>query len=329
MTKLTLPRRDFLAIAGATLATSAFPMGRAFGAEPIKFGFQNSSWGSLGMIADAADTFKKAGADVKIFRFDSGKTTRDAMISGRVDIGVIGATPFVIGAAKGQMEAIGLALYGAKTLAVVAGAKSGIKSIKELKGHRVGSQFGSATDYVFKNKILPKAGLSEKDVQMVNVRFQNHVAALAAGSIDAFAGVEPFVSVCEVNGLGKSLTDYTPYDLQPVILAANTDLINKNREGVVDFLRGYLAAVKIFDDNRAEATKIVLDAFAKKGFKVDEKIIKVMLSKIDVNPDFKPELKNYLTNQSKVLMKQHKIAEIPDWNKLLNQGLLDAARAKS
>jgi ABC-type nitrate/sulfonate/bicarbonate transport system substrate-binding protein len=329
MTKLTLPRRDFLAIAGATLATSAFPMVPAFGAEPIKFGFQDSSWGSIGMIADAENTFKKAGADVKVFRFDSGKTTRDAMISGRVDIGVIGATPFVIGAAKGQMQAIGLALYGAKTLAVVAGAKSGVKSVKDLKGKRVGSQFGSATDYVFKNKILPKAGLSEKDVQMVNVRFQNHVAALAAGSIDAFAGVEPFVSVCEVNKLGHSLTDYTPYDLQPVILAANSDLIKNNRNGVIEFLRGYLAAVKIFDNNRAQATKIVLDAFARKGFKVDNNIIKTMLSKIDVNPDFKPELKSYLTNQSNVLMKEHKIAAVPDWNKLLNQGLLDAARAKS
>jgi len=39
------------------------------------------------------------------------------MISGRVDMGVIGATPFIIGAAKGEIEAIGLALYGSKTLA--------------------------------------------------------------------------------------------------------------------------------------------------------------------------------------------------------------------
>ena len=34
------------------------------------------------MIAEAQDLFKKAGANVKIFKFDSGKTTRDAMISG-------------------------------------------------------------------------------------------------------------------------------------------------------------------------------------------------------------------------------------------------------
>ena len=196
-------------------------MVEAFGADaPLNFGFQETSWGTVGMICDAENLFKKANAAVKPFHFNSGKATRDAMISGRVDMGVIGATPFIIGAAKGQMEAIGLALYGSKTLAVVAGLKSGINSIKDLKGKRVGSQFGSATDYVFQNKILPKAGLSAKDVQMVNVRFQNHVAALAAGSIDAFAGVEPFPSSAEVDKLGKVLTDFSPYDLQPVILAA-------------------------------------------------------------------------------------------------------------
>ncbi len=210
MTKFTLPRRDFLAIAGATIATSAFPMVEAFGAEPLNFGFQDTSWGTIGMICEAEGLFKKAGANIKIFHFDSGKTTRDAMISGRVDMGVIGATPFIIGAAKGQMEAIGLALYGSKTLSVVAGLKKGINSIKDLKGHRVGSQLGSATDYVFQSKILPKAGLTKNDVQIVNVRFQNHVSALAAGSIDAFAGVEPFPSIAEVDKLGKVLDRLQP-----------------------------------------------------------------------------------------------------------------------
>jgi len=326
MTKFTLPRRDFLAIAGATLATSAFPMVRAYGAEPLNFGFQDTSWGTIGMIAETEDLFKKANANIKIFHFGSGKATRDAMISGRIDMGVIGATPFIIGAAKGQMEAIGLALYGSKTLAVVAGLKSGANSIKELKGKRIGSQFGSATDHVFQSKILPKAGLSPKDVQMVNVRFQNHVSALAAGSVDAFAGVEPFPSIAEIDKLGKVLTDYSPYDLQPVILGCATADVEKRRGDVVAFLRGWLAGVKIFNDNRDQATKIVIDTFAKKGFKVSEKVVKLMLSKIDVNPEFKPELKDYLTNQSKVLMKQKKIAAIPDWDKLLNSSLLAEAQ---
>lgn len=326
MTKFMLPRRDFLAIAGATLTASAFPMVEAFGADaPLKFGFQDTSWGTVGMICEAEHLFKKAHADVKFFHFDSGKTTRNAMISGRVDIGVIGATPFIVGAAKGQMEAIGLALYGSKTLAMVAGLKSGINSLKELKGHRVGSQLGSGTDYVFQHKILPSVGLSPNDVQIINVRFQNQVSALAAGSIDAFAGVEPFPSLAQVDKLGKVLTDFTPYDLEPVILACNTDVVKKHRSDVVAFLRGWLAGVKVFHDDRDKAVKIVLSYFKKKGFKVSDKVVKLMLSKIDVNPEFKPQLKDYLTDQSKVLMKSNKIAAIPDWDKLLNSGLLAEA----
>ncbi len=330
MTKLVLPRRDFLTLTGGALAAAALPDLPAFAAgKTINFGYQTTSWGSLGMIAESQGLFKKAGADVKIFHFSSGKDARNAMISGRVDAGVIGATPFIIGAAKGDMEAIALALYGAKTLAVVAGVKSGIKTLADLKGKKVGSQLGSATDFVFQNKIMPKAGLKKEDVQIVNVRFQNHVAALTAGSIDAFAGVEPFPSVAEVNGLGKVLTDYSSYDLQPIILAANTKTIKENHDNLVAFTRGWLASVKLYQDHRDEATQIVLKFFKDKGFDVNEKIIKLMLSKIDVNPDFGPQLKSYLENQSKVLLSQKKIAAVPDWGKLLNGNILTAARAKA
>ena len=330
MTKFTLPRRDFLTLAGGALAAATLPVDmRAHAAATINFGYQTTSWGTIGMIAESQGLFKKAGADVKVFQFSSGKDARNAMISGRVDVGVVGATPFIIGAAKGDMEAIGLALYGAKTLAVVVGVKSGIKSLADLKGKKVGSQLGSATDFVFQNKILPKAGLKKGDVQVINVKFQQHVAALTAGSIDAFAGVEPFPSVAEVNGLGKVLTDYSAYDLQPIILAANTKTIKENHDNLVAFVRGWLAAVKVYQDHRDEATQVVLDFFKKKGFDVNEKIIKLMLDKIDVTPDFGPQLKSYLETQSKVLVSQKKIAAVPDWGKLLNSSILSAARAKS
>lgn len=330
MSKFILPRRDFLTIAGGALAAAALPGTRASAEmKTINFGYQTTSWGSIGMIAEAKDLFKKAGADVKVFQFSSGKDTRNAMISSRIDVGVIGVTPFIIGAAKGDMEAIALALYGSKTLAVVAGAKSGIKTLKDLKGKKVGSQLGSSTDFIFQSQIMPKAGLTKDDVQIVNVRFQNHVSALVSRSIDAFAGVEPFPSVAEVNGIGKVLTDYSAYDLQPIILAANTKTIKENHENLVAFTRGWLDAVKIYQDHRPEAAKIVLDFFKKTGFDVNEKIINLMLSKIDVTPDFGPELKSYLQSQSEILVKQKKIAAVPDWSKLLNTSILAAARAKS
>jgi aliphatic sulfonates family ABC transporter substrate-binding protein len=330
MTKFALPRRDFLSLTGAALAAAATGLRRADAdATPINFGYQNTSWGTIGMIAESQGLFKRAGANVSIYTFDSGKTTRDAMISGRIDIGVIGSTPFVVGAAKGELEAIGLALYGSKTLAVVAGLKSGINSVKDLKGKRVGSQLGSATDAVLQNKILPKAGLSKNDVQIINIRFQNHISALASGSIDAFAGVEPFPSIAEVEKLGKVLTDYSPYDLQPIILAANKPVVDKNRDGVVAFMRGWLTAVKTYQNNRDEATAIVLKHFKNQGFSVTENVIRLMLSKIGVTPDFGPQLKSYLTDEAKRLIEQRQISAMPDWDRRLNGSILTAARAKA
>jgi ABC-type nitrate/sulfonate/bicarbonate transport system substrate-binding protein len=331
MSNFTVPRRDFLMIAGAALAGSAFPnhLHAENATAELKFGYPNASWGTIGMVGEAKDLFKMAGANVKTFAFDSGKSTRDAMISGRIEIGVIGATPFVIGAAKGQMEAIAIALYGAKTLAVVGSVKEGINSVKHLKGRRIGSQLGSVTDFVLKNKILPKYGLKQDDVQIINARFKDQPAALAAGSIDAFAGAEPFVSVAEVEKLGQVLVDYSEFDLGPVILAANKSAVAGKRDAVVAFLRGWLASVKAFHHDPDQAVKIVFKHFKDQGFSVNEQVVKRMLSKFDVRPALTRAVQTYLSKQSELLLKQKKIAALPDWNKLLNRELLEAASAKA
>ena len=331
MTNITLLRRDFMALAGAAFTATAFPsVLRAQGAAAaLNFGFPNASWGTIGMIGEAHDLFKKAGANIKVLAFDSGKTTRDAMISRRIDIGVIGSTPFVIGAAKGEMEAIAVALYGAKTLSLVGSVKAGIKSVHELKGRRIASQLGSVTDFVLKSKILPKYGLKAEDVQIVNVRFQNQVSALAAGSVDAFAGAEPFVSVAEVEKLGQVLVDYSDFDLGPVILAANKSVVDEKREAVVAFLRGWLASVKAFHDDPQGSAAIVLKHFKSQGFAVNQEVVKRMLSKFDVRPAITPAVETYLATQSKALMRNKKIAALPDWSKLLNRELLAAAGAKA
>jgi NitT/TauT family transport system substrate-binding protein len=325
MKDMKMERRKFLTLLGAT----AFASGRRIFAEPatapLALGFQNTSWGVVAMVADAMKTFQKAGANVTLYRFDSGKSTRDAMVAGRIDIGVLGATPFIVGASKGDMMAIAVAMYAGKTDSVVARVKPPIGSISELKGRKVASQLGSATDNVFRNRILPKYGLSKSDVQIINMPFQNHIAALAAGSVDAFAGVEPFPSVAEVDGLGKVLVDYSQFDMLPVVLAANRPAVERKRDSVIAFLRGWLEAVKIFTNSRDQAAQIVGTYFKQEGFDVSDQVIRLMLSKLDFNPNFVPALPAYLEEQSKVLVQQNQIARVPDWSKLLNRELLQQA----
>lgn len=322
-----LARRDVLALAGAAAFGALLPR-RAFAqgaAAPINFGYQTTSWGTIGMLVEAQGLFKKAGGNVTIYKFDGGKTTRDAMISGRIDVGVLGSTPFIVGAAKGDMVAIGMSMYAGKTDSIVVGKKSGIKSIAGLKGKRVASQVGSATDHVFQEKILPKFGLSRSDIQTVNIPHQNHLAAMLAGSVDAFAGVEPFPSLAEVGGIGDAIIDYSDFDILPVILTANRPVVEQKREAVIALLRGWLEGVKLFQSNQDQAGEIVYGFFKGQGFDVSQAVVKRMLSKLDVTPTFKPGLRDYLEQEAKLLIKQKAISAMPDWSKMLNTDLMQEA----
>ena len=326
MTARKLGRREVLGILGGTALAGFVPAARAQGASaPLTLGIQNTSWGVVGMVAEGAQTFKKHGANVKVLLFDTGKTTRDAMIAGRVDIGVLGATPFIIGAAKGEMLGIGMSMYAGRTNALVVAKGRGIKTVADLKGRKVASQLGSATDYVFENKILPKYGLSKSDVQVVNTQFQNQVSALVSKSVDAFAGVEPFPSVAEVDGLGEVLLDYSEFDMVPVILAANRPVLEQKHAAAVAFFRGWLDAVDIMKKDPARSANIVWKHFKSQGYEVKEAVIERMIAKLEIDPNYSPKLSAYLTDESKILASQHKIASVPDWGKLLDTTVMKAA----
>jgi len=321
-----ISRRKVLTLLGGSALATAFPA-RSLHAQgaPLTLGIQTSTWGAVGMVAEAEKLFEKAGANVVVQKFDSGRTVRDAMVAGRIDLGSLGAAPFVVGAAKGDMGALGTVAYAGGTLAIVASKKSGIKSVAELKGRKVASQLGSETDHVFQNKIAPAYGLNKGDFQVINVKFHDHVSALAGGSVDAFAGVEPYPSLAEVEGLGIIVTNYSKYDIVPLMLAVNRPVLEKRSSELVPFLKGWLAAVRMFKNNPQRVIAIVWNFYKSQGYNVQEEVIRRALLHMDVTPNYVPELKAYLTDIAQTLVKRGQIASVPDWDKVLDREMLQRA----
>lgn len=260
MTRHRLSRRTALQLIGGSALFSIVPASavRAQGAKaPLNLGIQTSVWGAVGMVAETEKTFEKSGANVTVLKFDSGKTTRDAMIAGRVDIGSLGTAPFIVGVAKGEIASLATVAYAGRTNSVVVAKRLGAVSVADLRGKKVGSQIGSSTHHIFTNRIAPKFGLNEGDYQIVNIKFENHNSALAGKSIDAYAGVEPYPSVAEVEGFGVGILDYAEFDLVPVWLAVNKPVMEKKYDAVVAFMRGWLGTVKIFKNDPDRAARAV------------------------------------------------------------------------
>ena len=312
-----------LAVAGASVPAWA---AQALAASPLNVGYQDTSWGAVMMIGLQQKLFAKAGCSLQPRLFDSGNSTRNAMISGGVDVGVLGVTPFILGVDKAQMHSLAVAMYAGATNAVVARKGTGIQSIADLKGKVVASQVGSATDYVFQNVILPHYGVNKSEVRIINVTFQNQVAALLSKSADAFAGVEPYPSVAIVDGIGHEVVDYEKFDMQPVFVAVDPKPYADDKPELVKFMRGWLEASAMIRHDPQEASRIIWDRFKAQGYSFKQAIIQRMLSKLDLDPSYRPTLDAYLTRQAGILVHERKIQTVPDWKSALDTSILAQAR---
>ncbi len=323
MERNRISRRKALSLLGGSALAAALPAGlaRAQGA-PLRFGIQTTIWGAVAIIAEAEKLFEKAGAKVEVVKFGSGAQARDAMIAGHIDIVSIGSPPFILGVPKVDLVAIGISCYAGGTLALVASKKSGIKTVPDLRGKKIASQLATATDNGFQNKIMPAFGIKKDEYEVVNTKFAEHVSAMASGAVDAFAGVEPFPSIAETEGLGTIITDYSKYDIVPVILATNQKVLASREADLVKFMRGWKMAADIFRNDPKRAASIVGNFFRGRGQKINDEVYRLSMSRMDVTTSYRPELKKYLTDLAQVLVKQKRLSTVPDIDRALDQRIL-------
>jgi ABC-type nitrate/sulfonate/bicarbonate transport system substrate-binding protein len=311
--------------ATGALAASGVAQFPSLAASPLNLGFQMTTWGAIGMVAEELNLFKKVGASVNVNRFDSGVAVRDAMVAGRIDIGVASVSSFIVGADKGQLGTICTVAYSGRSNSIMIANSSTIHSVIDLKGRKVASQIGAGSDYTFRTKVLPKYGLKAADLQIVNVKYADHVSALASGSVDAFVGTEPYPSVAEYNKLAHLLINFEEFDMVPVMLAVNLAILKTRPDGLVAFMRGWLNAVQIFDKDMPRASNIVWKVFEDQGYKLPESVIRSALDKLGVDYRYRPELEKYLTEQAEELVRERKIKKVPDWKSVLDHSILERA----
>jgi len=132
--------------------------------------------------------FAKDGIRVELATFDGGGPASVALGSGAIEFTYIGNNPSLrLGAAGADVKAIGLSSWvpSNETLVVVR-PDSAIKSLAELKGKKVAVLTGTVRHSTFA-KALKEAGVSIKDVQLLNIGIESSGPALARGDIDAIA----------------------------------------------------------------------------------------------------------------------------------------------
>jgi sulfonate transport system substrate-binding protein len=125
--------------------------------------------------------------------FTSGPPILEAMASGHVDIGGVGDAPPVFAASGGEpVEIVGARATNGDQDAVIVPKNSPITSITQLKGKKIAYAAGSSGNYDLLT-VLAKAGLTTKDVTLVNLQPAEALAAFTSGAVDAWDVWPPYV----------------------------------------------------------------------------------------------------------------------------------------
>ena len=143
--------------------------------------------------------------------------------------------------------------------------KKEIQSAADLKGKKVAFEVGS-TSHLLMLTVLKKAGLTDKDVEVIPMSAGDAGAAFVAGKIDAAVTWEPWLSK-GASANGKVLV--STKDLPGIILDSisfRTEVIEKRPDDVKAFVAAMAEAMDYWKANKDES-----DQTMAKGLKIDLK----------------------------------------------------------
>ncbi|MDP1752359.1 MAG: NrtA/SsuA/CpmA family ABC transporter substrate-binding protein [Pseudomonadota bacterium] len=196
------------------------------------------------------EKFAPANLKIEIIVFDSPTDGKNAVVTKSVDFGTFGIAAAILGGAVGEPVVVVGALSN-KGMGVISKAGSDVKTVKDLKGKRVGIWPGS-TQEVFIMERLRMEGLSIKDITPVRVPFGEMPVMLARGDIDAYVGAEPGPALSITSGVGQ-LVEY-PYGTAMgglnMIFGTNEETIAKDPDLVRTMLKIHRQAVEFMSANK-------------------------------------------------------------------------------
>jgi NitT/TauT family transport system substrate-binding protein len=197
-------------------------------------------------LAEKRGLFAKYGLSSVVVYIPGGSTVVQTMMSGDVDLGQLTGAPGVAANLRGADI-----LYIAMTddrMGYQLATRKDIKSPADLKGKRLGiSRFASSADFGTRT-LLKRLGIDPKEVTILQIGNESdRLAALKSGTIDGSVFNAPFGSVAKkfnFNILADAAALGIPYFNTG--MCGSAKLLQKNEGRILNFMRAYVEAIKIF-----------------------------------------------------------------------------------
>jgi len=197
-------------------------------------------------LAEKRGLFAKYGLSSVVVYIPGGSTVVQAMMSGDVDLGQLTGAPGVAANLRGA-DILYIAMTDDRMGYQLATRKE-IRNPADLKGKRLGiSRFASSADFGTRT-LLKRLGIDPKEVTILQIGNESdRLAALKSGTIDGSVFNAPFGSMAKkfnFNILADAAALGIPYFNTG--MCGSAKVLQKNEGRILNFLRAYVEAIKIF-----------------------------------------------------------------------------------
>ncbi len=173
----------------------------------------------------------------------AGPAINDALASKDIDLAAYAEIPGIVSKSNGVDTSLLLVTQRHLSSAVVVTEESEIKSIEDLRGKKIGYSRGTTIqEYLL--KVLKSAGLTEKDVELVNLTAAESSSALLTGAIDANASVLAVTQALVEKNNARVIAPASEdgeYDAS-MILIGRTAFVQDNEAAVVGMIKALIKA---------------------------------------------------------------------------------------
>ena len=219
---------------------------------------------NAGFAAAVAEGFyRDAGLDVTLVQGNGSGNTAQLVANGRSEIAYADAVAVSQLIAKGAPMKVLSTVYQSNPNEVSALKKTGIKSIKDLAGKKVGVPSGSSQTTML--PLLLKANnLKESDVNLINMPPTAMVPSLLQGQVDAILGsVDSYQIQLEAQGAQTDNFMFADHGVPTVSTSifASDNYIKNNPEVIKKFIAASLKGWYFALDNPEKAVKDLKSVF--------------------------------------------------------------------
>jgi NitT/TauT family transport system substrate-binding protein len=236
----------------------SFTARESFAVEKIRI-FYSAITGeqSAFYIVKESGMFQKYGLDPEMIYLDSGTIAVQAMLSGEIQLGLLGSTAAISSSLRGSDIKIIAGMINSLTYVLVSDPK--ITRPEQLKGSKIAiARFGSLSDFGVR-LALKRLNIPLSDVTLIQLGGGQtaRLAALKSGVVQAGIFAPPITRVAREQGF-YSMLDMTKekFEYAGSAIAASGAFLRDKPDTAARFMRAYVAGIHYGKTHKEESMRI-------------------------------------------------------------------------